>query len=73
MLEICAIASGSNGNCYYIGNETDAVLIDAGISYKMIKTRMLEKGLSILIKLKPYLFRTNIPTTFAEQELLGKE
>lgn len=45
MLEICAIASGSNGNCYYIGNETDAVLIDAGISYKMIITRMKEKDL----------------------------
>ncbi len=45
MLEICAIASGSNGNCYYIGNESDAVLIDAGISYKMIIARMKEKGL----------------------------
>ena len=46
MLEICAIASGSNGNCYYIGNETDAVLIDAGISNKMILSRMLERGLA---------------------------
>lgn len=46
MLEICAIASGSNGNCYYIGNETDAVLIDAGISFKLIKARMVEKGLN---------------------------
>ena len=46
MLEICAIASGSNGNCYYIGNETGAVLIDAGISYKLIMSRMKEKGLN---------------------------
>lgn len=45
MLEICAIASGSNGNCYYIGNENDAILVDAGISNKMILARMLEKGL----------------------------
>ncbi|MBN2635422.1 MAG: MBL fold metallo-hydrolase [Prolixibacteraceae bacterium] len=45
MLEICAIASGSNGNCYYIGNDNDAILIDAGISNKMILARMLEKGL----------------------------
>jgi len=46
MLEICAIASGSNGNCYYIGNEKDAVLIDAGISAKQIILRMLECGLN---------------------------
>jgi phosphoribosyl 1,2-cyclic phosphodiesterase len=45
MLEICAIASGSNGNCYYIGNEKDAVLIDAGISCKQILLRMTSKGL----------------------------
>lgn len=45
MLEICAIASGSNGNCYYIGNEKYAVLIDAGISAKQIIARMLERGL----------------------------
>ncbi len=45
MLEICAIASGSNGNCYYIGNEKDAVLIDAGISLKQILGRMKEKNL----------------------------
>lgn len=46
MLEICAIASGSNGNCYYIGNEKNAVLIDAGISCKQIVNRMLERGLN---------------------------
>jgi phosphoribosyl 1,2-cyclic phosphodiesterase len=45
MLEICAIASGSNGNCYYIGNEKDAVLIDAGISAKQIMVRMREREL----------------------------
>ena len=46
MLEICAIASGSNGNCYYIGNEKNAVLIDAGISTKQILLRMQERGLN---------------------------
>ena len=46
MLEICAIASGSNGNCYYIGNEKDAVLIDAGISCKQILIRMKERDLN---------------------------
>lgn len=46
MLEICAIASGSNGNCYYIGNEQDAVLVDAGISAKQILLRMYQRGLN---------------------------
>lgn len=46
MLEICAIASGSNGNCYYVGNEKDAILIDAGISCKQIVLRMKERGLN---------------------------
>ena len=48
MLEICAIASGSNGNCYYIGNEKDAVLIDAGISCKQIVQRMKLRNLNPL-------------------------
>ncbi len=48
MIEVCALASGSNGNCYYIGNETEAVLIDAGISRRQIIDRMKEK------KLDPY-------------------
>jgi phosphoribosyl 1,2-cyclic phosphodiesterase len=43
MIEICAVASGSNGNCYYIGNETDAILVDAGISCRQILLRMNEK------------------------------
>ena len=47
MVQICALASGSNGNAYYIGNETSAVLIDAGISRRQIVKRMHEVGLSI--------------------------
>jgi phosphoribosyl 1,2-cyclic phosphodiesterase len=47
MLEICAIASGSNGNCYYIGNEKDAVLIDAGISFRQIVKRMKNRNLNL--------------------------
>ena len=46
MLEICSIASGSNGNCYYIGNEKDAILIDAGISKKQILIRMKQRNLN---------------------------
>jgi len=45
MIEICALASGSNGNCYYIGNEEEAVLVDAGLSYKQLIKRMESKSL----------------------------
>jgi len=47
MLQVCSINSGSNGNCYYIGNENDAVLIDAGISCKEILKRMDHAGLEL--------------------------
>jgi phosphoribosyl 1,2-cyclic phosphodiesterase len=42
-----SIASGSNGNCYYIGNEEEAVLIDAGISCRETERRMKRLGLAI--------------------------
>lgn len=45
MIELCALASGSNGNCYYVGNEMDALLVDAGISAKQILIRLNEAGL----------------------------
>ncbi len=48
-LQICSLNSGSNGNCYYVGNATEAVLIDAGISCKETELRMQQLGLSIHI------------------------
>lgn len=45
MIELCAIASGSNGNCYYVGTEDEAILIDVGVSRKQVLQRMEEKGL----------------------------
>ena len=47
MVKVCAIASGSNGNCYYIEDNGIAVLIDAGISCKQIVLRMDKLGLDI--------------------------
>ena len=44
-IEICALASGSNGNCYYVGNSREAILIDAGISTKQVLLRMKERRL----------------------------
>ncbi len=44
-LYIASLNSGSNGNCYYIGNERDAILIDAGISCRETERRMARLGL----------------------------
>lgn len=46
-LFITSLNSGSNGNCYYIGNETEAIFIDAGISCREIERRMKRLGLSM--------------------------
>ncbi|WP_285009226.1 MBL fold metallo-hydrolase [Pedobacter faecalis] len=44
-LNIASLNSGSNGNCYFVGNKQDAVLIDAGISCRLTETRMRRLGL----------------------------
>ncbi len=46
-LSITSLNSGSNGNCYYIGNENEAVLVDAGICCKEVELRMSRLGLKI--------------------------
>lgn len=46
-LFITSLNSGSNGNCYYIGNDSEAVLIDAGISCRETEKRMTRLGLSM--------------------------
>jgi len=46
-LYICSLNSGSNGNCYYIGDGEDAILVDAGISCKETEKRMQRLGLSM--------------------------
>jgi phosphoribosyl 1,2-cyclic phosphodiesterase len=42
-----SLNSGSNGNCYYIGNAQEAVLIDAGISCRETEKRLAKLGLSM--------------------------
>ncbi len=46
MIEICAIASGSNGNCYYVGNGDEGVLVDVGISRRQVMERMAVQKLN---------------------------
>ncbi len=47
-LYIASLNSGSNGNCYYVGNAEEAILLDAGLSCKETEKRMQRLGLSML-------------------------
>jgi phosphoribosyl 1,2-cyclic phosphodiesterase len=46
-LYIASLNSGSNGNCYYIGNDEDAIFVDAGISCRETEKRMKRLGLDM--------------------------
>ncbi|MBX3257801.1 MAG: MBL fold metallo-hydrolase [Chitinophagaceae bacterium] len=46
-LYIASLNSGSNGNCYYVGNHREAVLVDAGISCRETEKRMNRLGLDM--------------------------
>jgi phosphoribosyl 1,2-cyclic phosphodiesterase len=46
-LFITSLNSGSNGNSYYIGNNSEAVLIDVGLSCRETEKRMKQLGLDI--------------------------
>lgn len=41
-MRMCSIASGSSGNCIYIGSESNHILIDAGISGKRVEAGLKE-------------------------------
>ncbi len=44
---IASLNSGSNGNCYYVGNEQEAILVDIGISCREVEKRMQRLGLDM--------------------------
>lgn len=46
-LYITSLNSGSNANCYYVGNDNEAVLIDAGLSCRETEKRMKRLGFSM--------------------------
>ncbi len=46
-LFVTSLNSGSNGNCFYVGTPSEAVLIDAGISCREIQKRMNRLDLSL--------------------------
>ena len=43
-MRLCSIASGSSGNCIYIGEKNTHVLVDVGISAKRIEAGLAEIG-----------------------------
>lgn len=46
MVRFMSFSSGSCGNCYYIGDGKDGVLVDAGVSLRRLKSALAENGLS---------------------------
>ena len=45
-MRLCSIASGSSGNCIYVGSEETHVLVDAGISCKRIEAGLKKAELT---------------------------
>lgn len=45
MVRFVSLSSGSNGNCYYIGNDSVAFLIDVGIGGRTIRKRLTDIGI----------------------------
>ncbi len=41
-MRLCSIASGSNGNCIYVGDDSTHLLVDTGISKKRVEQGLLE-------------------------------
>ena len=46
-MRLCSIASGSSGNCIYVGSDSTHILIDAGISGKKTEEGLKELDLSM--------------------------
>lgn len=44
-MRLVSIASGSSGNCIYVGSDNSHILVDAGISNKRIEQGLNEIGL----------------------------
>jgi phosphoribosyl 1,2-cyclic phosphodiesterase len=42
-MQFVSLNSGSNGNCYYVGNDHDAVVVDAGLSCRELLRRMQQR------------------------------
>ena len=43
----CSFASGSSGNCYYVGKQDEGILVDVGIHAQQIITGLIKNDLSM--------------------------
>ncbi len=46
-INFLSLASGSSGNCYYIGTETYGILIDAGVAVRTIRKNLRDVGIAL--------------------------
>jgi len=46
-LDFCSLSSGSSGNCYYLGNKNNGILIDAGIPAGKVRKLLKNNGISM--------------------------
>lgn len=46
-IKFISLASGSSGNCYYLGTGIYGILIDAGIGIRSIKKYLKELGIGL--------------------------
>ena len=46
-LSVASLNSGSNANCYYVGNDHEGILIDAGLSGRETEMRLQRLGIPI--------------------------
>ena len=46
-IRFLSLASGSSGNCYYLGTDTYGILIDAGIGSRTIRKGLKDHGVSL--------------------------
>jgi len=71
-LQIASLNSGSNANCYFIGNSSEAVLIDAGLSCRETEKRMKRLELDIK-KIKAIFISHEHADHIAGLEVLSKK
>ena len=45
-MRLCPIASGSSGNCTYVGDDSSHFIVDCGISGKRVEQGLNELGLT---------------------------
>lgn len=46
-MRLCSIASGSSGNCIYVGSDTTHLLVDDGVSFRKTEEGLKDLGLKV--------------------------